>query len=592
MLRTSRTRLTFVFAACAVIVVAACGAEQVDIDGSGASNGTGGDGGTSTTSTGGESAGGGFVDPCEGVDCPAGEVCHQGMCVQGCSPTEPCAGGLSCCNGACLDVANDLDNCGQCDKACPQPPNVAASCEMGVCQLGSCDPGYNDCDGDPTNGCETMNACSCTPGETQSCYPGPPGTQNNAPCTGGTRTCNQTGTAWSLCSGFVLPSQELCANGIDEDCNGVVDDVPDLDGDGWTACNGDCCETTQDCSNPALVNPGAFEYVGNGVNDDCDAATSDTVAAPLCSSSALFTNVTPNAMAQAMDICQTTTANPPLPQKKWGLINASYRLANGNNPNATQLNNMQSWQGAVLQNYGTGGVVPQVGSTMAGISTGRMRDANDPGFVAPNGGTSFSSGSQPPASYLAAHGNSLPASSGCSGTCLAGSGANDSINLRLQIRVPTNALSFAYQFRFFTSEYWTFSCSAFNDFFLALLTSAAPNLPADKNISFDALGNPLSVNNGFFDICQAKGCYNCPQGFGALTGTGMELDDPYAGAGLQRTGGGTVWLQTTAPVIPGETMILELMVFDVSDNILDSLVLLDAFNWSIMPSSVGTGPPG
>jgi hypothetical protein len=39
-------------------------------------------------------------------------------------------------------------------------------------------------------------------------------------------------------------------------------------------------------------------------------------------------------------------------------------------------------------------------------------------------------------------------------------------------------------------------------------------------------------------------------------------------------------------------MVLELMVFDVSDNILDSLSLLDAFTWSIDPSGVGTGPPG
>ena len=586
MMRTTGMRLTLLCAAwAAVIAMAACGTDAVDIAGSGASDGVGGGdgGGTSTTATGGESAGGGFVDPCENVDCDPGEICHQGMCVQGCSPSEPCADGLSCCNGACIDVASDLEHCGQCDNACPQPQNVAASCEMGVCQLGVCDPGYNDCDGDSENGCETMDACSCTPGETQACYPGPPGTQNNAPCAGGTRTCNQTGTAWSLCSGFVLPSSEICANGVDEDCNGTVDDVPDLDGDGWTACNGDCCETTQDCGTPAAVNPGAFEFVGNGVDDDCDAGTSDTTAAPLCSSAADFTAVTPNQMAQAMDICQTTTANPPLPQKKWGLINASFRLANGNSPSATQLSNMQNNQAAVLQNYGTGGVVPQLGSTMAGISTGRMRDQNDPSYVNPNSGTDFGVGSQPPAAYLAANGGNLPSSQGCSGNCPAGSGANDPINLRLQIRVPTNALSFAYQFRFFSAEYWTYSCTAFNDFFLALLTSGAANLPADKNISFDGLGNPLSVNNGFYDLCVPKGCYTCPQGTGQLQGTGMQLNN---------TGGGTVWLQTTAPVVPGETMLLELMVFDVSDGILDSLVLLDAFTWSIMPSSVGTGPPG
>jgi hypothetical protein len=301
-------------------------------------------------------------------------------------------------------------------------------------------------------------------------------------------------------------------------------------------------------------------------------------------------------VANAMELCQQTTASPPLPTKKWGIVSASFRLADGTVPNGTQQSNMENWQAAILQNYGTGGVVPFNGGTMAGISSGPMRDANDPGFTPPNdiltNATDYGSTSVPPPAYLAAHAGSLPSSLGCSGTCPAGTGANDSINVRLEIRVPTNALSFSYKFRFFTAEYWTWSCTDYNDFFLALLTSGAPAIPADKNISFDSLTNPVSVNNGFFDICQAKGCYTCPFGFGALTGTGMELDDPNAGGGLQRTGGGTVWLATTAPIVPGETITFELMVFDVTDGILATSVLLDDFQWSIDPSGVGTGPPG
>ena len=59
---------------------------------------------------------------------------------------------------------------------------------------------------------------------------------------------------------------------------------------------------------------------------------------------------------------------------------------------------------------------------------------------------------------------------------------------------------------------------------------------------------------------------------------------------LGNTGGGTDWLTTTAPIEPGETITLDLTIFDVSDNILDSLVLLDGFQWSINPSGVGTQP--
>src|SRR5215831_21156265 len=44
----------------------------------------------------------------------------------------------------------------------------------------------------------------------------------------------------------------------------------DPDGDGFTAADGDCCQDTSQCSNPELVNPGAFDVPGNGVDDDCD----------------------------------------------------------------------------------------------------------------------------------------------------------------------------------------------------------------------------------------------------------------------------------------------------------------------------------
>ena len=51
-------------------------------------------------------------------------------------------------------------------------------------------------------------------------------------------------------------------NGIDDNCNGIVDDI-DQDGDGYYGCGSDCNDT-----NPA-INPGAVE-ICNGVDDDCD----------------------------------------------------------------------------------------------------------------------------------------------------------------------------------------------------------------------------------------------------------------------------------------------------------------------------------
>lgn len=518
------------------------------------------------------------------TDCDPGTVCLLKTCVPGCSPTQPCQPGLSCCGSSCFDLLNDPDHCGDCLNACPVPEHADAVCNGGACAMGACTMPWANCDGDVMNGCEQNTLqdgpCVCAPGQAQTCYYGAPGTENVGPCKAGTQTCEANGLGFGPCVGAVLPSFEICANNNDEDCDGVIDNTPDLDGDGWTACNGDCCEAPGPaCNNPKLVNPGAFEVVGNGINDDCDAATSDVIPPAACSTIADFSAVTANDVAKAMDICQTTTANPPLPQKKWGLITALHRLADGNAPSALELSDMQNKQTAILVNYGTGGIVPKKGPTMAGISSGYMRDQNDVAYVDPNPGTDLFWLGNPPAAYLAAHGGALPASAGCSGNCPAGTGANDSVNVRFSIRVPTNAQSFSYDFRFVSSEYWVYSCTQYNDFYLALLTSTAMGIPADKNISFDSLNNPVSVNNGFFDVCVAKGCYTCPAGGGELAGTGMQLGN---------TGGATKWLTTDAPVVPGETIQLELMIFDVSDGVLDSLALLDNFRWNLATATVNT----
>jgi hypothetical protein len=55
---------------------------------------------------------------------------------------------------------------------------------------------------------------------------------------------------------------EVCGNKIDDNCNGQIDEIVDLDGDGFTNCAGDC-----DDANPA-VHPGAAE-VCDGLDNDC-----------------------------------------------------------------------------------------------------------------------------------------------------------------------------------------------------------------------------------------------------------------------------------------------------------------------------------
>jgi hypothetical protein len=476
----------------------------------------------------------------------------------------------------------------------------SSACTIDTCSIANeCIHESIDCDDNDdctSDSCEALAGCMndpicpiCTPNEVRACYSGPEGSQDVGICKEGEQVCDKGGFEWGPCAGEVLPEPEICDNGIDEDCSGEADDPPDADGDGWNYCQNDCCDTpTAGCGdNPGLVNPGAVEIVGNGLDDDCDPATSDSTVTNPCSTGVKFSAVTAMDAAQAMDLCQTTTVNAPLPSKKWGLISATQLGPDAAAPDVNGLANIQNFQTAVLVNYGTGGVVPRKNVTMAGISTGRMRDQNDSGYAAPNAGADFGRSlafpivNGPLGFYLSAHGGNLvPGKCGAS-TCTTGSGAYDGVLLRLTIRVPTNVQSLSYDFRFFSSEYQSYQCTQFNDYFLTMLTSAAPGIPSDRNITFDSQGKPVNVNSPFLQICPGNGknCNTCSLGTASLAGTGMQESN---------TGGGTGWLTSTAPVVPGETITLDFLLFDVSDRILDSLILLDNFRWNVAPSNVIT----
>jgi hypothetical protein len=56
------------------------------------------------------------------------------------------------------------------------------------------------------------------------CYNGPPGTRGVGLCRDGGYQCNADGTDYStVCTNQVLPAPEICGNGVDEDCDGVID---------------------------------------------------------------------------------------------------------------------------------------------------------------------------------------------------------------------------------------------------------------------------------------------------------------------------------------------------------------------------------
>jgi hypothetical protein len=445
--------------------------------------------------------------------------------------------------------------------------------------------------GDCTGG--DCSAGTCNPGDSRACYTGAQGTENVGPCTGGMQSCTQAGT-WGDCQGEVVPAAEVCGNGVDDNCNGQVDEDVDLDGDGYTTCGGDCCDSTSVCGNPAEVNPGAFDVPGDGVDNDCDGKIDN--AATLCDQGLMSNSTSAMDYATAIDLCQTTTANG----KQWGVIDAALTLPDGTgtvDPN----------QISIRHHFGAH-VMPQGGVSMALLSSGAAAGKNDTNpnyhdFVSYLG--TKSSGF--PMDFYQANGNKLPNAPGCPNPI--DTAANDPVMLTMHVKVPTNAHSFSLKTNFYSSEFPEWTCSEFNDFFVVLLDSTytgSPANPTDKNLAFYTDPNtmakvPVGVNlahgdTGLFTQC-VNGTTGCDGTMGMITTcTSTDLlqntgfDDPDAGAcdANSLKGGATGWLTTTGNVVPGETITLRIAIWDTSDHAYDSLAVIDGFQWSADSSTPGT----
>jgi hypothetical protein len=85
-----------------------------------------------------------------GVDSSPPDVAPE----SGCATSAEC-GGLECCDGACVDLKTNGDNCGKCGNGCFSPGVATSSCEAGSCKIG-CSAGRGDCDLLASTGCETF----------------------------------------------------------------------------------------------------------------------------------------------------------------------------------------------------------------------------------------------------------------------------------------------------------------------------------------------------------------------------------------------------------------------------------------------------
>ena len=194
------------------------------------------------------------------------------------------------------DFSFDIDphHCGACDRSC-EFDHAFTGCFEAACEVTSCEEGFGNANGVVDDGCE----CEITRGGTEACD----GLDNNCdgridedfgvgePCsigvgicaTAGTLACGAEGGAMICAAQQPAPQAEIC-NGLDDDCDGDIDEGFDVDGDGASLCPDlncdDACPDGFDCDiacdrpdcddNDASRNPGAREICEDGIDQNCD----------------------------------------------------------------------------------------------------------------------------------------------------------------------------------------------------------------------------------------------------------------------------------------------------------------------------------
>lgn len=336
-----------------------------------------------------------------------------------------------------------------------------------------------------------------------------------------------------------------------------------------------------------------------------EGSASQTVTNIPCDTGLASDSNDPMKYAKAIELCQTTTASGSGP----GVISAALTLGDGTGTPATVSHSIRSA-------FGTNNA-PRGGAALVVLSTGvaAAPGQSNPSFASlvpssdGSSGTDSSLSSAAPSDFLSANGGTFPNAPGCPAP--SSTTAYDPVMLTLKIRVPSDAHSFSFWAKFLSSEFPQDLCTAYNDFFVALLDSryggAIPN-PPDKNLavyisptkSLIPMGVNLAFNNsGLFTSCfnghtgctgGVAGTISTCAGASGLVGTGMDTAAPNYCDANSIVGGGTDWLVIRGNVVPSEVVTLRFALWDTSDGKGDTDVLLDDFAWSPNIVTPGASP--
>ncbi len=316
----------------------------------------------------------------------------------------------------------------------------------------------------------------------------------------------------------------------------------DLDGDGFSINEGDCDE-----GEPA-INPMAIEAPDNARDDDCDGSTDEAIDTCDC----LGTSSLPS----ALDLCDSR-----------------FFLASSESSDAPG----SAGASEVLSHYGStsNGLAPRLGCAYAVLATANVGDQcspvwgcadspRQPGLDFYDDGYWSYCGDD----YI---GESDPDPDGSDGATIC-----DTRQLHLSLRAPSNASGFSFDFVYMSTEYPEWVQEGYNDTFYAIVDR--PAAAERRNISFDERGQEIEIDNAFFEDPPTT----------SIAGTGYDgmcLNDS---GGYEICGSSTGWLRTSWNVDANEEFTLIFSIHDEGDGYLDSAVIIDNFQWSLVPVDEGT----
>ena len=343
-------------------------------------------------------------------------------------------------------------------------------------------------------------------------------------------------------------------------------DSTDHDGDHFSFAEGDC----NDCD--PNTNPGALDTPKDGMDEDCNGVVDDEPAG--CDVNATLASNDAYQAALAIDICRKTTETATGKARTWGVTSATFVTPDRMAPATASDSNFVLGYGNLTH---LGVNQPQQGSHMLALSSGTARDPMDPGFQSVSGfDKGFTTG------YATSFPLPAPACPGVT-TGTPHDGAGLELTIRVPTNATSfsfNENFFSYEFPDFVCSEFNDGFTAEMTPQPAGISS--PNLvfdqagnPLSVNNAMLQVCAPQTAGGKEFA---------CPLGPSALANTGFDAAGDEGGENHAATGWLTTKVPID-PSLRGKDITLLFSTWDSGDGVLDSTALVDNLTFSTLPGS-------